>query len=192
MPTLKVDQAILVESQESPAVTERLESLVDDVQKALPNILNLTNQLATVLSNAASLTSNLNEVAVGARPMVSNLTAATSDLNHPGALGDWLLPTNITIQLESTLGNANTTLVSVNTNLNTVIQDIGRSLDNLADLTSNLNHQVQQNTNILSNVSKAVVDTDDLVQGLKRHWLFRSAFKHKATNAPPEKPKHYH
>ena len=30
----------------------------------------------------------------------------------------------------------------------------------------------------------AVGDTDDLIQGLKRHWLLRSAFKKKATNAP--------
>jgi hypothetical protein len=29
-----------------------------------------------------------------------------------------------------------------------------------------------------------VVDTDELVQGLKRHWLLRSAFK---TNAPAKK-----
>jgi len=176
-------------SDEAPAVTDRIEQLVADVQKSLPNVFNLTNQLAAVLSNAANLTSNLNEVAVGARPTVSNLAAATSNLDHPGALGEWLLPTNISVQLETTLGNANKTVVSVNTNLNAVIEDIGRSLDNLADLTSNLNHQVQQNTNILSNVSKAVVDTDDLVQGLKRHWLFRSAFKTKATNAPPARPK---
>lgn len=176
-------------SDEAPAVTDRIEQLVSEVQKALPGIFNLTNQLATVLSNTANFTSNLNEVAVGARPTVSNLAAATSNLDHPGALGEWLLPTNISVQLATTLTNANATVVSVNTNLNAVIEDIGRSLDNLADLTSNLNHQVQQNTNILSNVSKAVVDTDDLVQGLKRHWLFRSAFKHKETNAPPVKKK---
>jgi len=174
-------------SDEAPAVTDRIEQLVSEVQKALPSVFNLTNQLATVLSNTANLTSNLNEVAVGARPTVSNLAAATSNLDHPGALGEWLLPTNINVQLAMTLTNANATVVSVNTNLNAVIEDIGRSLDNLAALTSNLNHQVQQNTNILSNVSKAVVDTDDLVQGLKRHWLFRSAFKHKETNAPPVK-----
>jgi hypothetical protein len=29
-----------------------------------------------------------------------------------------------------------------------------------------------------------VIDADDLVQGLKRHWLLRSAFK---TNAPVKK-----
>jgi len=32
-----------------------------------------------------------------------------------------------------------------------------------------------------------VTDSDDFVQGLKRHWLLRSAFKVKATNAPPAK-----
>jgi len=169
---------------ESPAITERLEAVADSVQNALPGVFALTNQLAVVLSNSANLTSNLNEFAMSARPLATNLNAATAHLDHPGALGEWLLPTNITVQLETTLGNANATVINVNTNLVTVIQDIGHSLDNLADLTSNLNQQVQQNTNILSNVSKAVVDTDDLVQGLKRHWLFRSAFKHKETNAP--------
>ena len=50
-----------------------------------------------------------------------------------------------------------------------------------SDITSNLNAQVQANTNILRSISKIVIDTDDLVQGLKRHWLFRSAFKTKNT-----------
>jgi ABC-type transporter Mla subunit MlaD len=176
-----------IAADESPAVTERIEALIAQVQTALPNVFNLTNQLSTVLSNAANLTSNLNEVAVSLRPVATNLTAGTAHLDHPGALGEWILPTNIAMQLETTLGNANATVVSVNTNLTEVIQDIGRSLDNLADLTSNLNAQVQHNTNILSNVSKAVVDTDDLVQGLKRHWLFRSAFKSKATNTPAKR-----
>jgi ABC-type transporter Mla subunit MlaD len=178
-----------IAADESPAVTERIEALVSQVQNALPNVFNLTNQLATVLSNAANLTSNLNEVAVSLRPVATNLNAATAHLDRPGALGEWIWSTNITPQFETTLSNANATVVNVNTNLATVIADIGRSLDNLADLTSNLNAQVQQNTNILSNVSKAVMDTDDLVQGLKRHWLFRSAFKHKETNAPPVKKK---
>jgi hypothetical protein len=60
-------------------------------------------------------------------------------------------------------------------------------LENLANVTSNLNAQVQANTNILSNVSEAVVHSDELVQGLKRHWLLRSAFKKK--DDPKEPPK---
>src|SRR6185295_16851555 len=67
-----------LESDESAAVTERLEKLVSQVEKALPDILGFTNQLATVLSNSVDLTSNLNFVAVSARPAVSNLATATA------------------------------------------------------------------------------------------------------------------
>ena len=42
-------------------------------------------------------------MALGARPTVSNLTLLTAQLDHPGALGEWLLPTNINRQLEGTL-----------------------------------------------------------------------------------------
>ncbi|HSU53451.1 MAG TPA: MlaD family protein, partial [Candidatus Dormibacteraeota bacterium] len=51
-----------LKSDESPSVTDRLQQVVDTVEKALPNILNLTNQLANVLSNTANLTSNLDAV----------------------------------------------------------------------------------------------------------------------------------
>ena len=173
---------------ESAAVTERLEKLVAEVEQALPNILRLTNQLATVLSNSASLTSNLNDVALGARPAVSNLALVTARLDHPGALGEWLLPTNLNRQLEGTLGNADAALASVNTNLTALAENLSRSLDNLANLTSNLNAQVQVNTNILGELSRAIVNADSFVQGLKHHWLLRSAFKTKATNAPPSVP----
>jgi hypothetical protein len=61
---------------------------------------------------------------------------------------------------------------------------IDQSLENLANITSNLNVQVQSNSNMLGSISKMVKDSDDFVQGLKRHWLLRSAFKTKTTNAP--------
>jgi len=175
-------------SDESAAVTERLEKLVAEVEQALPNILSLTNQLATVLSNSASLTSNLNAVALDARPAVSNLTTLTAQLDRPGALGEWLLPTNINRQLEGTLGTANAALASADTNLTALAENLGRSLDNLANLTSNLNSQVQVNTNILGEISRAIVNADSFVQGLKRHWLLRSAFRTRDTNAPPAAP----
>jgi len=175
-------------SDESAAVTERLEKLVAEVEQALPNILSLTNQLLTVLSNSASLTSNLNAVALDARPAVSNLTTLTAQLDRPGALGEWLLPTNINRQLEGTLGTANAALASADTNLTALAENLGRSLDNLANLTSNLNSQVQVNTNILGEISRAIVNADSFVQGLKRHWLLRSAFRTRDTNAPLAAP----
>jgi ABC-type transporter Mla subunit MlaD len=177
-----------LEPEEAPAVTERLEKLVGQVEDALPNILGLTNLLATVLSNSASLTSNLNLVAISAQPAVSNLTLLTSQLNQPGALGEWLLPTNLNQKLDAVLGGADTALTTANTNLAVLAQNLNRSLNSLADITSNLNSQVQANTNILANISRAVVDADNLVQGLKQHWLLRSAFKPAATNKPPVKP----
>jgi hypothetical protein len=68
-------------------------------------------------------------------------------------------------------------LTNVNSLLGHTDTNLAALLINLADITSNLNAQVQANSNILGSVSKIVVDTDDFVQGLKRHWLLRSAFK---------------
>jgi ABC-type transporter Mla subunit MlaD len=166
-----------LEPDESPALNERLERVANQVEEALPNILNLTNQLYAVLSNSAILTAHLDEVAASAKPAVSNLALVTAQLNQPGALGEWLLPTNINQKLDSVLGGADSTLASANSNLVMLAQQLAQSLENLSQITSNLNGQVQANTNILSSVSKAVVDADNLVQGLKRHWLLRSAFK---------------
>jgi hypothetical protein len=88
------------------------------------------------------------------------------------------------------LPNLNSTVTNVNTNLVSLLDHLDQSLENLAGITSNLHVQVEANTNILSGISKSVVDTDDLVQGLKRHWLLRSAFKQKPvkTNTPPVRP----
>ena len=142
-----------------------------------------------MLSNSANLTSNLNIVATTARPAVSNLAAATADLNRPGALGEWLLPTNINAHLDQTLVQADATLVNANTNLTVLCDNLYRSLDNLSSITSNLNHQVEVNTNLLSAISETVVNADQFIQGLKHHWFLRSAFKTKKTNAPPAAPK---
>jgi ABC-type transporter Mla subunit MlaD len=182
-------------SDESPAVTERLERLVAQVEKALPGVLALTNQLGAVLSNTASLTAHLDEIAQSARPAVSNLAVLTAELDRPGALGEWLLPTHLNRQLgftldqaSNTLGQAGTTLASANTNLSVLAANLNRSLDNLAEITRSLNQQVQGSTNMLPAISEAVTHADELIQGLKRHWLLRSAFRTPATNAPPAQP----
>jgi len=176
-------------ADEAPPVTERLEKIAKELEQALPNILNLTNQLTAVLTNSAQATSNLNALALSARPSATNLTEITAQLREfNGSLGRWLFSTNLNQQLELAANNANATLASVDTNLVAVAEKLSLSLDNLANITSNLNAQVQTNTNILSAISAAVTHTDDLVQGLKRHWLLRSAFKAKTTNQPPSRP----
>jgi hypothetical protein len=181
---------------ESPALTERLETLVSSVEVALPGILNLTNQLAGVLTNAANASARLETTLTETRPIITNLAAITSSLREPhGALGEWLIPTNLNTQLQHTLETASATLQiahatldNTDTNLTVLTASLNKSLENLANLTSNLNAQVQVNTNILSEVSASIIHTDELVQGLKRHWLLRSAFKPSKIKAPPVRP----
>ena len=159
---------------ESPAVTEQLQAMVSQVQSALPGVL---GSLATVLSNSATATSNLNAVVAEARPMVTNFTAISTQLREPGGLEIWALGENGSEQIQGALTNANSLLANTDTNLTAM-------LVNLSDITSNLNAQVQANSNMLSGISKTVVDSDDFIQGLKHHWLLRSAFKNEnKTNA---------
>jgi len=181
------DDTAWLRAVETPPVSDQLQAMVGQVQAALPAILALTNKLTAVLENAANATSNLNVTIVGAQPLITNFTAISGELRGPGALGAWVLGTNAPFQLEQALTNANTLLVNVDTNLNHLTDQIGQTLDNLASITSNLNVQVQANSNLLWGISKTVTDSDTFIQGLKHHWLLRSAFKAKATNAPPVK-----
>jgi len=171
-------------ADESPPVTEQLQKMAAQVELALPNFLRLTNQLQLVLSNSAHLTANLDDTIRAARPALTNLAVVTAQLDHPGALGEWLLPTNVQRQLEGTLQTAQATMANADTNLTALLLNLDRSLDHLAAITSNLNNQVEANTNLLSAVSDTIVHADQFIQGLKRHWLLRSAFKPGKTNSP--------
>jgi ABC-type transporter Mla subunit MlaD len=174
------DDTAWLRAVETPPVSDQLQAMISQVQSALPGILALTNKLAAVLDNAADATSNLNTAMVEARPMITNFALVSGQLREPGGLGVWALGTNGDGQIQTALTNLNSLLENTDTNF-------GALLINLANITSNLNAQVQANTNLLGGISKTVTDADDLVQGLKRHWLLRSAFKTKATNAPAKK-----
>jgi hypothetical protein len=171
-------------ADESPALTERLENVVNTVESALPGFLGLTNTLVRVLTNADNIVKHTDELLISAKPIVTNFAQISANLSGPkGALGDWILPTNLNAQLQTTLGSASSTLGAAQTNLDMLSTNILASLENVANLTSNLNAQVQANALILSQVSELVVHSDEMVQGLKRHWLLKSAFSQK-TNAP--------
>jgi hypothetical protein len=170
--------------------------MVLQVQGALPGILALTNKLSavldnanTTLGNAALATSNLNTTIVAAQPLVTNFAVISAQLREPGGVINWALGTNGDAQLQGALTNLNALLANTDTNLNTLTGDVGLTLENLAGITSNLNVQVQQNSNLLWGISKTVTDSDDFIQGLKRHWLLRSAFRTPATNRPALKKK---
>lgn len=174
-----------LEPNESPAITERLESLLNQVEKALPGILILTNQISGVLTNSANLVARLDRTVESAQPVVTNLADITTRLRDPhGSLGEWLIPTNINQQAQTALGSANATLLTANTNLEVVAANLNITLDNLAQLTGNLKEQVQANSLMLTELSSLIINADDLVQGLKRHWLLKGPFG-AATNAVP-------
>jgi ABC-type transporter Mla subunit MlaD len=180
------DDSAWLRAVEMPPVSDQLQAMVSQVQGALPGILSLTNKISTVLDNAADATSNLNTTLVAARPLVTNFTAISMQLREPGGPLAWVLGPNGGDQVQGILTNADSLLSNADVNLTAM-------LVHLSDITSNLNAQVQANTNLLGGISKTVMDADDLVQGLKKTWFLRSAFKVKATNAPPARslsPKH--
>jgi hypothetical protein len=187
--------------EEPPELTSQVDEMLRTAKGAMPSILELTNQLSRVLNNAGLAVVHLDELLVGMKPIVTNtsttmtnLAAITGTLRETrGALGEWLLPTNIQNELLLLLPNVNSAVTNMNTNLVSMVANLNKSLEELAGITSNLRAQVDANTNLVSNISSAIVHTDDLIQGLKRHWLLRSAFKPKkttdsATNAPPLRP----
>ncbi len=170
---------------EPAELASEIAGMVETAKEALPNILALTNALTTTLMNAAESTEHLKGLLAGAKGVVSNLTLITENLKEPrGSLGEWLFPTNMNQQLtilltnaNATVANVNVTVTNANTNLVVLFSNITVSLENLAGMTSNLNAQVQGNSNIVRSVSDLIVHSDEMVQGLKKHWLLRSAFK---------------
>jgi ABC-type transporter Mla subunit MlaD len=170
VPIGKVHKGVRLDPDEQPSLSDRAQKLVSTVESALPNILGLTNQLYTVLTNTAQLTASANQVVASAQPLITNLTVITTNLRDPhGSLGEWLVPND------------------VHTNLTAVVASLNDTILNLAAITSNLSAQVESNDKILSQISGLVVNTDNLVQGLKKHWLLRGVFQKMGTqtNAPP-------
>lgn len=186
------DQIFFVQADEPPDLSSQMDAMVQSVKEALPNFMAMTNQFRTVLDNLALAVGQLDQMLTNAQPLITNLTVISANLRNPrGSLGDWLLPTNVSARLDETLASAHATLLSANTavtntdeRLGELSADLERTLENLANITSNLHAQVQANTNMLTGLSELVIHTDDLVQGLKRHWLLRSAFKKKDEPTP--------
>jgi ABC-type transporter Mla subunit MlaD len=188
------DKPFELVSDEPPELSSQLDSTVAMLKESLTNILQLTNSLAKILNSASEATGNANELLRDAKPLIRNVTAITENLKEPrGSLGEWLIPIAMNYQITTlltnansavsnvtdTIANANSAVTNVNTNLVVMFDEITKMLENLAGLTGNLKAQVDRNQNIVSSVSRLIIDTDDMVQGLKRHWLLRSAFKEK-------------
>ena len=182
IPLAKSPKGVFLKPKEDPTVTERAQRLLDLVESALPNILAITNRLnatldntSTLLTNSNALVTHLDQTTAQLAPVISNVTVITGNLRDPhGSLGEWALPVDLHTNL--------------NASLVTLTDDLNTTLLNLAAITGSLSGQVQSNDQMLAGISKLVLDTDNLVQGLKKHWLLRCAFPAPKpnTNAPPK------
>ncbi len=171
-------------ADEPPALTEQLSRVITLVEQALPNILNLTNQVSGALTNSSGLLTSLQQTITNVNPLITNLVAISAQLRNPqGSLGDWLIPAQLNQRLQTTLSSANATINTADTNLNLLAGNLNHTLLNLADLTSNLNAQVQANSLMLSEISSLVVNADDFLQGLRRNWFLKASFQ-TGTNIP--------
>jgi hypothetical protein len=205
-PFSKADKGYWLHAEESPALTERAEKVISLVEQAIPNVLDLTNQLARVLANLSSAAAHADDVVLSTGPLLTNLTLISEHLRDPdGSLGQWLIPPNLNAQLTQTLASANTALDSAHTavtntdqrltvlttntdaHLALLASNLNLSLQNLANITGNLHKQVRANPNLVTAIDQAIIHSDEFIQGLKRHWFLRSAFKEKAAPAPPKK-----
>ncbi len=162
------EQGVYLEPKEAPALTERAEKVVGQLEAALPGII---EKVDGVLANTERLTANMDELVTGTRPVVANLGAITSNLKDPkGSLGEWLIPPELNERVGATLDEVDSNL--------TVLSG---TLRNVEAITGSVREQLETNRDVLGEVSSLVRDADDLVQGLKRHWLLRGAF-------PPPEP----
>jgi len=175
---------------EAPALAERAEQIVRLLAEALPSI---TNQLGQVLTQATAAAGSANQTLVDLKPALVHLETVTGRLaSEDGAIGRMVLTTNLQnqvggalVSMESTLTNTTALIRTSEIQLQDLTRRIALTLDNVAMVTSNLSAQVNANSLMLGEVSSLVVNADDMVQGLKRHWLLRSAFG-AGSNAPVE------
>ena len=178
---------------ESQALTERLDGLINQADQAIAGYLPL------VMSNTVQLTANASFALAQTQPLLTNLSLITANLtNTSGSLGEWLIPAPMQAQLLTTLTNADGTLTNASSalseasammaaassNLTVLVTQLEPPLQSLSSIISNLNNQVQANTNFVATVSDLLIHTDELIQGFKRHWFLRGAFKETPTNPP--------
>ena len=194
--TAETRKGFFLVPDEAPALNDRLETVASQVERmmglvetSLPNVFDLTNQLRRVLETTANTAARADDVLADTKPIIANLTRITENLSDPkGSLGEWLIPSDLSLQLTQALASANLLLTNSDAQITMVATELERTIENLANITGNLHAQVRANTNIVSEVSKLIVDTDDMVQGLKRHWLLRSAFKKEKAPEPKLAP----
>ena len=179
-------------ADESPALTQRAEQLLTQIEAALPNILSLTNQIVALLATSTRtlthvearvaelqpVVSNANLLVASFHPVSANVHRITANLTNPaGSLGTWLLPTNLNTAADQTLLSDRTTLGDVRTtfsNANATLADTRRLMQtadgtlahadtNLTTLALNLDRSLTHLANLTSNLNAQVAGNTNLL-----------------------------
>ena len=152
-----------LDPEEEVPLALRAQQLLAQIEGALPALL---ENLDRTLANTSALSEDAVRVVESGERVLANVEEITANLRDPdGSLGEWLLPPDVHAGLTATLTTVNEDLLALK-----------KSLDDVGAMTGSLREQVESNDRMLSEISDLVVDTDDMVQGLKRHWLLKGAF----------------
>ena len=176
---LPIDQSetLLAQVQQ---VLAKVRGIGTQVDAALPG---LTAELYLTLTNVHAITAQLRPNvgppgALGAMLLPTNLVAR---FGQPGGLGDLILPTHLNAQLIATLAAVPGTL----SNLDQRTASLGALITNLVKGTAPLGNAItnldltmdDMRSNTVPQATALLRTLDSFVEGMKRHWLFRGAFK---------------
>src|SRR5688572_22646471 len=101
-PVAQDNKGYWLQVEESPALTERLERVVNLVEDALPDFLGLTNKLASVLTNAAAIVTHADDLLVTAKPVLTNVAA----------------------RLDQVLASSDQTIITAQTNIHVLVSNL--------------------------------------------------------------------
>ncbi|HTI69238.1 MAG TPA: MlaD family protein [Candidatus Limnocylindria bacterium] len=188
----KGDKGYHLGSREQLPLPATLTLIATDIRATIPDI---TNRIFKALDGANEIVGHLNQTMPKMESAVDQLTGALAEfkpaLSKPGGIGELLIPPNLNLALENTLSNVNANTRNVAplmSNVNSAVTDIRGTLTEVRGTVASMKSQLEANTNLVGNVSQLaasahrLADTTDTL--LRRHWLFRSAFK---TNSSAQK-----
>lgn len=182
-------------AEENPPLPQKLEEVTQKIDAALPGILSLTNQVKAVLTNAVSLTQEIEKTMPQVRQTIAEAEKLLADARpltqKPGGIGELLIPPNFNSQISNVLEDVHQnaqTLGPLVTNISMAVSDMRATLLVVQGTVSNLQSQLTANTNLVPAVTQVAEKTAQLAEStdtlLRRHWLFRSAFKTNKNEVP--------
>ncbi len=183
-------------AEETPPLPDQLAGVAKRVDLALPNVFALTNKVDAVLSNLVSLTHEIERTLPEVKKTLNeaeHLLGDTRKLTQkPGGIGDLLIPPGLNGQLSNVLEDVHANAQNLGplvTNISLAVSDMRATLVTVQATVSNLQSQLTANTNLAPAVTQVAEKTAQLVETtdilLRRHWLFRSAFKTNKTDKSP-------